>query len=99
MKKLSSALLLLSLSLLLCAASVDALGEQARQPLAAVWSYQTEAGVVCVRSDSLDGEAWLFLPACADLSALCLNVEGAPEGALCWQGAESSTAPGKTAAA
>ena len=92
MKKLSSALLLLSLSLLLCAASVDALGEQARQPLAAVWSYQTEAGVVCVRSDSLDGEAWLFLPACADLSALCLNVEGAPEGALCWQGAESSTA-------
>ena len=70
MKKLSSALLLLSLSLLLCAASVDALGEQARQPLAAVWSYQTEAGVVCVRSDSLDGEAWLFLPACADLSAL-----------------------------
>lgn len=47
------------------------------------WSVDTEAGVLSVISDTLDGEAWLFLPASADLAALTLEIAEGDQ--LFWQ--------------
>lgn len=60
---------------------------------AVTWSLQTDAGTICVRSETLDGQAWLFLPACADLTALSLNVDSTGVDGSMWIFGDDGTVP------
>lgn len=89
MKQIFCRLWLVLLLFLLPAAFSAA--EETFLPPAVTWSVETEAGTISVQSDVLEDEAWLFLPASADLSALTLRVDTSM-GGLRWQGTGSTSA-------
>ncbi|NLO85703.1 MAG: hypothetical protein GX096_09790 [Clostridiales bacterium] len=87
MKKTFLAVVLL-IAIMLCSSAVAA-----EDIPAVIWSLQTDAGTVCVKSETLDGQAWLFLPACADLTALSLSTENDGVDGAIWVFGNGETTP------